>query len=137
SMQTDQRQLNEARLPGSVVHSLDRFSVISGLGPEDIRNERLWVPVIQREPARLHLHHHAMTRKEDVVRGRQRKAIQQRLVGFDRFGPLQTLAITSTKDVRRDHQLITAQLRLARYLIGINIDELDDPIGVSTASRSN
>src|SRR6185503_20631970 len=89
-------QLDETR----VVNSLCCFSVVPGFGPEDALHERLRVPVVKREPARLNLHHDSMPGQKDVIRGRQRKPVFQRLIGYDRFRNLQTLAITSTKHVR-------------------------------------
>src|SRR5512137_1479801 len=60
-------ELDEARLPGRVVHPLGGLAVVGGLRPEDALDEGLGVPVVEREPARLHLHHDAVTRAEDVV----------------------------------------------------------------------
>src|SRR5258706_7816060 len=55
----DERQLDEARPAGRVVNALHGLPVIGGLGPEDVRHERLRVPVVEREPAPLDLHHDA------------------------------------------------------------------------------
>ena len=76
----DHRQLDEARLAGGVVDPLRRLPVIARLGPEDIGDEGLRIAVVQREPARLDLHHDPVPRQENVVRRRQGEAVQQRLV---------------------------------------------------------
>jgi len=54
------RQLNEAPRRRRVVHPLCGFSIVLGLGPEDVGNESLRVTIVQGKPARLHLHHDAM-----------------------------------------------------------------------------
>ena len=50
---------------------------------------------------------------------------------------LQTLAIASAEDVRGDHQLISTQARLAGDFVGVDIDQLDHPVGVRAAGRGN
>jgi len=97
-MRIHQRQFNETRLPRSVVDPLYRFAVIPRLGPKDIRHKRLRISIVEREPARLHLNHHAVTREKDVVRRGQREAVQQRLVGFDRLAALHLAVLVSACD---------------------------------------
>ena len=77
----DQRQFDEARLPGRVVNPLYGFSVILRLGPEDVGDEGLRIAVVQGEPTRLDLHHDPVARQEDMVRRGQGEAVQQRCVG--------------------------------------------------------
>ena len=79
-MCVNHRQLDEARLLRGVVDALGGLTIVGRLGPEDIGHERLRVAVVQREPARLDLHHDPMPRQEDVVGRRQREAVEQRLV---------------------------------------------------------
>ena len=79
------RQLDEARLAGRVIDPLRRLAVVRRLRAEDVRHEGLRIAIVEREPARLHLHHDAVARQEDVVRRRQREAVRQRLVGGDRL----------------------------------------------------
>src|SRR6476659_401835 len=43
-------QVDEAGVVGRVIDPLHGLPGISRLGPEDIRHERLWVAIVQREP---------------------------------------------------------------------------------------
>jgi len=65
-----------------------------------------------------------------VVRRGQREAIEQRLISRDRLGRLQALAIAATKDVGGNHELVATHGWLARDLVGIDVNQLDHPIGV-------
>src|SRR5215213_2529228 len=87
---SNQRQLDETR----VVDPLCCFLVVLGPRPEDALHECLRVAIVKWEPARLDLHHDAVTRQEHVIRCRQFETIFQRLIGCDRFRKLQTLTIT-------------------------------------------
>src|SRR5450759_5007805 len=80
SRRRHERELDEARLVRSMVDALNGFPVIPRLRPEDVRHERLWIAVVEREPGRLHLHHDPVTRKEDVVRRGKSEAVRQRFV---------------------------------------------------------
>src|SRR5690348_1852732 len=53
----DHGQGDEAGLAGCVVHALRRLHVVGRLRLEDVGHEGLRIAVVQREPARLHLHH--------------------------------------------------------------------------------
>ena len=64
------RQFNETAVVRSMVDTLRRLAVVGGFGPEDVRHERLWIAVVNGEPARLDLHHDAVPGTEDVVGGR-------------------------------------------------------------------
>src|SRR4029078_5565666 len=96
------RKLDEARR----IHALDRFAVVGGFGPEDVRNERLGIPVVEREPARLHLHHDPVARQEDMVRGRKRELVEKRLARRDRLRRFQALAIPAPEECCRDPPLV-------------------------------
>ena len=76
-------QLDEARPAGRMVDALHRFPVVAGLRPEDVRHERLRIAIVEREPARLDLHHDPVAGQEHVVRRRQREPVEQRRVGGD------------------------------------------------------
>src|SRR5262245_8675043 len=78
-----------------------------------------------------------MTRQKDVVRRRQGPAIFQRRVRLQRPGHLKTLAIAPPKDVGGDHQLIAAHLLITRDFVGVEIDDLHDPIRVGAAGRGD
>ena len=120
-----------------MIDALRRFAIISRLGPEDVWHKRLRVAVIEREPARLHLHHDAVTRQKDMVRRRQSKAIKQRFVRHDRLWRFQTLPIASAENVGRDHQLKAAHGRLHSDFVAIDIDQFDHPIGITAAGRGD
>src|SRR5437899_12440648 len=87
-----QRQFEEACLAGGVIDTLRSLAIILGICPEDAGDESLRIAVVEREPARLDLHHHAVAWQEHVVRRGQREAIEQRLISRDRLGRLQALA---------------------------------------------
>src|SRR5882762_5865123 len=67
SRRRDQRHLDERGLPGRVVDALRRYPIVAGLSPENIGDESLRIAVVQREPARLNLHHDAVARQEHVI----------------------------------------------------------------------
>src|SRR5688572_8812687 len=60
-------QFNKACLFSAVIDSLRGLFVIAGFGPENIGDERLRVPVVEREPTGLDLHHEPVPREENVV----------------------------------------------------------------------
>src|SRR5258708_30104289 len=99
SRRADYRQLYEARLPRSVINTLHRPAIISGHSPEYIRHERLRITVVQREPARLYLHHDPVAGQKHVVGRGQGETVQQRLIGGDCLGSFQTLAVAAAKNV--------------------------------------
>ena len=109
------------------------LAVIRWLGEEHIRHEGLRVAVIEREQARLHLHHHPVARLKHVVRGRQSELVRQRLVRCDRLGMLETLAVAAAEDRHRHGQLIAPHLRRRRHLVGIDVDQLHHPVAVTAA----
>src|SRR6266581_3172576 len=129
----DQRQFDEAILAGRVVDPLHGLAVIPGLSPEDVRYKSLRIAVVEGEPTGLDLHHEAMTGQKDVVRRGQIEAVEQGLIGSDGFGSLKTLAIAPAKDVGGNHQLVAAKGRLAGYFVRIDVNQLDDPVGVRAA----
>src|SRR5205814_9692872 len=93
------------------------------------------IPVVQREPAALHLSHDAVAFLERV-----RLLVQiyrERLdrVRRDRLRTLPALAVPPAHDVSRHHQLVTLHLRPARYGIGIDVDELYDTVGIAARRR--
>ena len=133
SVRRDPRQLDEARLAGSVVDPLRGFLEVLRLRPEDAGDVLLRVAVVEGEPARLHLHHDPMPRAEDVVRVGQGEAVGERLVGDEGPGRFQALPVAAAEDVGRDHELVAAHRRLGRHLVGVDVDELHDPVGVRPA----
>ena len=48
-------------------------------------------------------------------------------------GLREALAIAAAEDVLGDGQLVAAQLGLVGHLVGIDVDELDHPVGVGAA----
>ena len=46
------------------------------------------------------------------------------------------LAVTPAQDIAANHQLVTAHYRLSRDLVRIEVDKLDNPVGVSARGRS-
>src|SRR5579872_678325 len=126
SVPCDHRQIDEARGPAGVEHLLGRLLIISGSCEEYVLYIGLGVAVVEREPARLHLHHEAVARQEDVIHLWERKAVQLDLAR--RYGArmTQALAVAAAKDIHCDGQLIAAHLRIRRHFIGIHVDEFQD-----------
>src|SRR4029079_4999976 len=52
-----ERDLGEARLARRMVDALGGLPIVLRLRPEDVGHERLGIAVVEREPARLDLHH--------------------------------------------------------------------------------
>ena len=48
--------------PRHVINTLNRLGIILWCGEEDIRHERLWVPIVQKKPTQLDLYHHSVSR---------------------------------------------------------------------------
>ena len=71
-----------------------------------------------------------MARQENVVGSGQIEAVKQRLVWGNGLGGLETLAIAAAEDVGGNHELVATHGRLARDFVGIDINQLDHPIGV-------
>src|SRR5438552_1327841 len=127
------RKIDEASSAGPVIDPLRRFRVVPRFGEEDVRNEGLRVAIIKWKPARLDLHHYPVAREEHVVRRRQDELVAQRLVRRDRFRCFEAFSIPPAEDIHRDAELITSQLRLARDVVWIDVDQLDHPVGVGAA----
>src|SRR5258708_5605763 len=107
-----ERKLDEARAGTSSIDPMSRLPIIRGLREEDVVDEGLRVAVVEREPARLDLDHHAVTRQEHVVRVRERELIALDLIRRDRRRPFEALAVATAKDVHRDAELVAAELGL-------------------------
>jgi hypothetical protein len=46
---------------------------------------------------------------------------------------LEALAITAAEDLVRDHELVAGQGPVLRVLLGVDVDELHDPVHVASA----
>ena len=62
------------------------------------------------------------------------KRYGQRLVCFDGFGIGKALTVATAEDVHGDRQLISAEIGLAGDLVRIDVDQLDDPVGICAGS---
>ena len=80
TLRRDDRQFDEAGLLRRVIHALHGLAIVGRLGPEDVRDERLRVAVVQRETSSIGPAPSPMARQKDVVRRGQREAVQQRRV---------------------------------------------------------
>ncbi len=120
-----------------MVDALGGFAIVGGLGPENVGDERLRIAVVKREPARLDLHHDAVAGQEDVIRGGQREAIEKRLVWHECFGSFKTFAVAPAENIGGNHELIAAHFGLRAHFVGIEVNELDDPVGVRATGGSN
>src|SRR5437588_11960824 len=84
-----------------VIDAVRSSSVVARLRKHDIRHKLLWIPVVQREPARLHLDHDPVTGQENVIRVWQCPLVEERFVGLDRFWIVVPLTISPAKDIHR------------------------------------
>src|SRR5580692_5140041 len=91
----DQREFDEAGIAGAMVNALSGFAIVGRLGPEDVGDEGLRVAVVEREPARLDLHHDAMAGEEDVVGVGEIEAIKKRFIGGDGLGSFEAFAVAA------------------------------------------
>ena len=115
-----------------MVDALGGLFVVLGLGPEGVGYEGLGVAVVEGEPAGLDLDHEAVAGEDDVVGYREGELVWEGFTGFDGAGGFEAFAVTAAKDVGRDHELVAAHFGLAGDLVGIEVDELDDPVGIGT-----
>src|SRR6266567_8314031 len=63
----DDRQLDKCGLAKGVIDALGGFAIVGGLGPENVGNESLGIVVVQRNPARLDLHHAPLAPPEHML----------------------------------------------------------------------
>src|SRR5882724_13652987 len=80
------RQRDVGSFLGGVIHALCGLAVILGLGEQDVGHKGLRVTVVQWEPTRLHLHHQAVPRQENVIVRRELEFVGERRVGLDGLG---------------------------------------------------
>jgi hypothetical protein len=126
---------------GCVPHALRRLHEVLFPRLEDIRHEGLRVPVEEREPAALHLHHDPMPALEGVQHILQGKFDRRSLPRDESLRELITLAETAAEDLAADHLLVAAEhdaigrVRAVRRPVGIDIDQLHDPVRVRAGRR--
>ena len=133
-LRSHEGKIDEARLIDRVEDVLSGFPVVGGSCEEDGGNEGLWVSIVEREPTGLDLDHDAVAGEEDVVGVGQCEAIGLGFVGRDGCGVLEAFAIAAAEYVHRDTELVAAQLGRTSDFVGVDIDELDDPVGVAAGS---
>src|ERR1700751_3342659 len=90
----------------SAIDALLGGFVVGGAGSHDVRDERLRIPVVERDPTTLDLHHDPMSFKENMVGAVQAVAVLEGRVGRDGLGMLVACAIAATKDLIGNHQLV-------------------------------
>ena len=88
-----QWQLDEAGVFRRVIDFLRSLAIVGWFRPEDAPHKSLRVAVIQREPARVHLHHDLVAGQEDAVCGWQLESVEKRLIHFERLGRFQAFAV--------------------------------------------
>src|ERR1700689_4871122 len=74
-----------------------------------------------------------MPRKKDVIRRGQSIAVKQRLIGGNGLRVFDVFAIAAAEDIGGDHELIATQIWLSSHFAGVDVDQLDYPVGISTA----
>ena len=70
-------QIDEA----AVIDPLGSLDIVGRLGEKDVIDKALRIAVIERKPARLHLHHNAMSRQKNMIGIRQFKHIADNFIG--------------------------------------------------------
>ncbi len=86
---------------------------VGRLREKDVRHELLRVPIDDREPGALHLHHDAVPGLKRVIVGGKRNHVLDRNVRRQRGGPFDALVIPAADHVAGNHQLKAAH-RLVR-----------------------
>src|ERR1700733_15632869 len=86
--------------------------------------------IIEGEPRGLDLDHDAMPGDEDVVGVGQVEAVRFGRVGGDGVGGGEGFAVAAAEDVGGDHELVAAHMWVPGDFIWVDVDELDDPVGV-------
>lgn len=65
-----------------------------------------------------------------MVGYRQGEFVGEGFACFDGAGGFEAFAVTAAEDVGGDHELVAAHFGLAGNLVGIEVDEFDDPVGI-------
>src|SRR5882762_10324678 len=102
---SDHRQIDEARRAPRMEDPLRGLAVVAGFGKKNVRHVGLWVAVVEREPARLDLHHDAVARQKHMVHVRQCELVALHLTRRNGTGMDQTLAVTSAALIRHQPAL--------------------------------
>src|SRR5688500_7947533 len=100
---TNQRQHYVQGEPLRPVHSLRSFLIVRSSRVENVLNPLLRIPVVQREPRALHLHHNAMALQKCMIVGMQADPVGRDLVHYDRLRTLKALAKPPAQDFTRHH----------------------------------
>ena len=108
---------------------------IGFLGFKDVRHKDLRIAVNDGEPGALHLDHHAMPFQKAVVLCVQAEGVLKDRVWRDRRRPFEAGTVASSKHFARHHELIARQIPIFRIMLGVDVNQLDDPISITTCSR--
>ena len=81
--------------------------IVRGPGEENVLNKGLWISVVQRKEARLHLNHDPVTRQEDVVDVGQAKLVLLDFAGCQRLRFVKAMDITTAEYLDPDSQLVS------------------------------
>src|SRR4051812_47334483 len=107
SLLLNDRQRDKAR----VIDPLSCLSKVRRLSKKDVLYKSLRVAVIQREPARLDLHHDLVSRQKHMISIRQSPLVEQRFGCLDWLCSLIALTIAAAEDIHRYSKLVSAELR--------------------------
>src|ERR1700722_8693781 len=136
-------------LLSTAIHSLFAFLKTGGLRAGNIL-KNLRIPIDQRKPGTLHLHHNTMATTERVIYVRHRKINFLNLSGRESLRSFETLAkfpahrlpsnkllVTRHFNARRRHigGSSRARSRVLRIAFGINVDQFHDPVRIRAAGR--
>src|SRR6202522_4487433 len=126
-------------------YALRCFVKILGLRGIDIL-ELLRIAINEREPSALHLHHDPVTLLECVVNVQQREVDARGLTGLHggrlaeasaKFAPHDIAAHEFLKGSHVRRYRCDSGTRWSADVFGMDVDELDDPIGVRSARRDD
>src|SRR5215475_12373160 len=128
SGRADDRQIDESRGISCAIDALCGFAVVARRCEENVVDVGLRITVVEREPARLDLHHDAVPGQEDMVDVRQCEAIGLHLSRRYRAWAREAVTVAPTEYVHGHWQLIAAHGRLRGYLVREHVDQLHDPV---------
>src|SRR5579871_6968757 len=117
------------------VNRFRRLLVIRILRFKNVRHKFLRIPVVEREPRALHLHHDAVPLLEHMIRAVQIYLERRHLIRRNRFRLLIRIAVPPAENFVRDHQFEPIQFPVLFHLLRIHINQLHNPIRIRSRRR--
>src|SRR5260370_42639245 len=114
----------------AAIDALRGLAIVVLVSQKYIWHKVLRIAIDYREPGALHLYHDAVSLQENMIVGGKADLVVRHRIRNDWRGFLQAVAIAPAQDIARDHQLVSAHLRICCILFGIDVNQLHDPVAV-------